>query len=295
MVKDSGNGNSDVGSETSHRCCLPCLGPLTFHPQSVGDMVRLSRGCRRADRMEGTFKNGLVFSSRPLKIQERIRLRVEKDLFNWHGALRVGFTNVPPSARSLPLPIMAIPNLTDTQGHWAAPVHESHCQAGVEMEFWVSSGGTIYVSSNNVKEQKLVTGVDLSQPLWAMIDIYGKTCSLSLLGSTKKELFHTRRSCPAPEHLPSPDVDNHCTLITEVSSRYRNSDECISGVEVPADEGSGCVVCMEKEARITLPCGHRCLCNQCASKFFQKFDTCPLCRHTIGALSVDGGCASVLL
>ncbi|KAM8760481.1 E3 ubiquitin-protein ligase NEURL3-like [Acanthopagrus schlegelii] len=106
-------------------CSVFCLGPLIFHCQAVGDQVRLSRGGRLAERTGKTFKNGLVFSSRPLKIQERIRLRVEKDLSNWHGALRVGFTNVSPSARSRPLPAMAIPNLTDTPGHWAAPVHES--------------------------------------------------------------------------------------------------------------------------------------------------------------------------
>ena len=163
-------------------CCWSCLGPLSFHSQAVGDMVRLSRGGLQAERRANTFKNGLVFSSRPLKVQERIRLRVEKDSLNWNGGLRLGFTTVHPMARSLPLPIMAIPNLTETPGHWAAPVHESFCQAGVELEFWVSARGSMYISGNNGREQKLLSGVDRSRPLWAMIDIYGQTCSISLLG-----------------------------------------------------------------------------------------------------------------
>lgn len=282
MVRESGNGNSVV-SELSHRCGLSCLGPLTFHPQVVGDMVHLSHGCCLAERTPGTFKNGLVFSSRPVKIQERIRLRVEKDLFNWHGALRLGFTNVPPSGRSLPLPIMAIPDLTGVQGHWAAPVQEAHCQAGSELEFWVSAGGTVYITSNNIKEHKLLTGVDLSRPLWFMIDIYGQTCSISLQGSEKRTLFYTRRSCPAPEGLTS--SDNHYSLIPDVSSLHGNSDECISclDIEVPAggDSVMDCVACMDNQASITLRCGHRCLCNQCTPAVLQHFGTCPLCRSPI--------------
>ncbi|KAK5871536.1 hypothetical protein PBY51_004415 [Eleginops maclovinus] len=294
MVKDTINRNSD---HTHHRCCLSCLGPLTFHCQAVGNMVRLSRGGLLAERKDSTFKNGLVFSSRPLKIHERVRLRVEKDTFNWNGALRLGFTTVHPMARSLPLPIMAIPNLTETPGHWAAPVHESYCQAGGELEFWVSAGGTVYISGNNGREQKLLSGVDVSHPLWAMIDIYGQTCSISLLGSEKREFLRTRRSCPAPECLTSPKVYNRCSLTTDSSSLDGNSDECISCLEVPEDGDSApsCVVCMEKQARITLPCGHRCLCNQCASKVLRRFGTCPLCRHNIRAPSVNGRRASVLV
>ncbi|XP_030594186.1 E3 ubiquitin-protein ligase NEURL3-like [Archocentrus centrarchus] len=268
----------------SHRCSLLCLGSLTFHHQAVGDKVRLSEGGRRAEKTEATFKNGLVFSNRPVKVQERIRLRVERDSFIWHGALRVGFTNVPPSARSLPLPCMAIPNLTDRPGHWAVPVHESNCQAGSELEFWVSSGGSIYAEINN-RQHELLTGLDLSQPLWAMIDIYGQTCSILLLGSEKNRLFYTQRSCPAPEHLTSPD--NCFGSVSGLSG-----DDYISclDMEIPADKR--CVVCMVKEARITLPCGHRCLCNKCNSRVCEQFGTCPLCRHEIRAPSVEERCVS---
>uniref|UniRef100_A0A3Q4I426 NHR domain-containing protein n=1 Tax=Neolamprologus brichardi TaxID=32507 RepID=A0A3Q4I426_NEOBR len=192
----------------SHRCSLLCLGRLNFHRQAVGEKVRLSHGGRLAEKTENTFKNGLVFSSRPVRVQERIRLRVQRDSTNWHGALRVGFTTMPPSARSLPLPCLAIPNLTNKPGHWAVPVNESYCQAGSVLEFWVSHGGSIYIAVNN-RQHKLLTGVDLSQPLWAMIDIYGKTRSILLLGSKKTKLLCTRRSCPAPEPLISPDAYSH--------------------------------------------------------------------------------------
>lgn len=163
---------------------MTCLGPLTFHCNTMGAQVSLSEGGRLAQRTVHTFKNGLVFSSRPVKVRERIRLRVEKDAFIWHGALRVGFTTVSPANRRLPLPSMAVPNLTDRPGHWAGPVHESYCQEGSELEFWVSTGGTVYVRSNDGTRSKVQTGVDLSRQLWAMIDIYGQTCSVLLLGES---------------------------------------------------------------------------------------------------------------
>ncbi|XP_035514011.1 E3 ubiquitin-protein ligase NEURL1-like [Morone saxatilis] len=150
-----------VESESSHWCGLCCLGPLTFHGQAVGDQICLSHRDRLAERRESTFKNGLVFSSRPVNIRERIRLRVQKDLFTWHGALRLGFTNIPPSDRPLPLPTITIPNLTDTHGHWSAPVPESYCHAGSELEFWVSNGGNIYIANESFGQRKIFTGVDL--------------------------------------------------------------------------------------------------------------------------------------
>ncbi|XP_069380116.1 E3 ubiquitin-protein ligase NEURL3 [Paralichthys olivaceus] len=282
MVKDS--GNSGDASQTSHRCGVFCLGPLTFHSHAVGQMVRLSCGGRRAERTGSTFKNGLVFSSRPVKVLEKIRLRVEKDLISWHGALRVGFTNVSPSDRTLPLPMMAIPNLSDSPGHWAAPIPENCCQEGSEIEFWVSCGGSIYVTSNNSKPHKLLTGVDLRLPLWAMIDIYGQTCSILLLGSEKKKLISTSRSCPAPEPPTSPDVDSR--LISDVFTLCRNEYITCLDKDILTDEY--CVVCLGSEARITLPCGHRCLCKLCTPKVLQQFGTCPLCRHLIRAQEKGG-------
>ncbi|KAM7416156.1 hypothetical protein PAMA_018294 [Pampus argenteus] len=230
MMKKTKNGNSVVGLEKLHKCDRSCLGPLSFDCHAVGEMVQLSEGCRLAEKKESTFKNGLVFSSRSVKIKERVRLRVLKDFSKWHGALRVGFTNVSPTDRAVPLPCMAIPDLTETPGHWAAPVPEHLCTAGSELEFWVSHNGTVHIIINTDSrhnEHQLLTGVDLSKPLWAMIDIYGQTCSVFLMGSERKQGFFTRRSCPAPEHLTSPNSDNIYS-IPDVSSLCGNSVDSIS-------------------------------------------------------------------
>nr|XP_005729670.1 PREDICTED: uncharacterized protein LOC102208041 [Pundamilia nyererei] len=221
-------------SEVSHRCSSRCVSPLTFDSQAVGEKVRLSHGGRLAEKTDNTFKNGLVFSNRPVKIQEKICLRIEKDSSIWDGALRVGFTTVPPSTRSLPLPSMSIPNLTDKSGHWAVPLDESVCQAGSELEFWVSSHGSIYIGVNNEEYERL-PGVDTKQPLWAMIDIYGQTRSILLLDSKKnKKLLYRRRSCPAPEPLASPDPDSHFRSVPDVSDFRR--EDCISCLDTKMPE-----------------------------------------------------------
>uniref|UniRef100_A0A8C7F7R1 NHR domain-containing protein n=1 Tax=Oncorhynchus kisutch TaxID=8019 RepID=A0A8C7F7R1_ONCKI len=134
-------------SEPAHICGPHCLGPLTFHKDVMGALVSLSQGARQADRTGVTFRHGLVFSSRPVRPQERVRLRVELCKLTWLGAMRVGFTNVLPIARALPS--LAIPDLTDLPGHWAAPVPETCCLPGSELEFWVSHGGRMYFRNAN--------------------------------------------------------------------------------------------------------------------------------------------------
>lgn len=166
-----------------HSCGVSCLGPLTFHCQVFGDKVSLSQGCRLARRTGLTFKNGLVFSSRPVGVQERFCLKVVASSSAWHGALRVGFTNVHPAARGLPLAPMAIPNLSQKPGHWATAVPESYCAVGAELKFWVSSGGKMFMSVNKSNRgRRILEGVDVSRPLWAMIDVYGQTSAIFLLG-----------------------------------------------------------------------------------------------------------------
>ncbi|KAM9463737.1 E3 ubiquitin-protein ligase NEURL3-like [Salvelinus alpinus] len=292
MVKEM--VSRSLESEPAHICGPQCLGPLTFHKEVVGALVSLSQGARRADRTGVTFRHGLAFSSRPVRPQERVRLRVELCELTWHGAMRVGFTNVLPIARALPS--LAIPDLTDLPGHWAAPVPETCCLPGSELEFWVSHGGRVYFrnanSRKNSRKHKLLKGVDLSCPLWAMIDMYGQTCSVLLLGSEKKEFLGNQKSCPAPQRRSSCSAlqrhtslnfDNYVNvrqICDDIHDSYllpRPANKQTSDCESVED----CVVCMSQKACISLQCGHQCLCLQCATRVIQEFGYCPLCRQNI--------------
>ncbi|XP_019723967.1 E3 ubiquitin-protein ligase NEURL3-like isoform X2 [Hippocampus comes] len=254
----------------SQRCGFRCLGPLTFH-RAVGDAVHLSQGCCHAKRSNATFRNGLLFSNRPVRVQERVRLRVKEDSACWHGAMRVGFTSVSPDSRSLPLPSMAIPEIPSHReilNHWAAPVHEEFCKAGSQLEFWVSSSGSLYVSNQNGCKRKLLVGVPLKQTLWAMVDLYGQTRSVLLLGSKIGTRLFTRRSC---QSLLSP-VSDTASLTSDDSSDLN--------LLLQSDgEETICVVCMAQEADISLPCGHRCMCRPCAIGVLKHSGRCPLCRQ----------------
>uniref|UniRef100_A0A4W5M8R5 NHR domain-containing protein n=1 Tax=Hucho hucho TaxID=62062 RepID=A0A4W5M8R5_9TELE len=171
-------------------CGCHCLGPLSFHKRALGTKVCLSLGGRRVERDRETFQNGLTFSSRPIRVQEKIRLRVECCDQHWHGALRLGFTIIPPSS-SGPLfpPPMAIPDLTTTYGYWASTVPSSHLMPGAELRFWVTPRGMLVYEGPNGLRYKLLKGVDVTRPLWAMIDVHGQTRAVLLLGEAHGEFL----------------------------------------------------------------------------------------------------------
>ncbi|XP_077418745.1 E3 ubiquitin-protein ligase NEURL3 [Vanacampus margaritifer] len=263
-------------SKNPKKCGARCLGPITFHQRAVGDKIQLSQGCHHAMRSCATFKEGLVFSNRPVRCQERIRLRVVNDNIKWHGALRVGFTNVDPDSRSLPLPKLAIPDLTDIDGHWAAPISEKLCQAGTELEFWMSSRGSLYISNQSGQNYRLISKqINITKPLWAMFDVYGQTGSIHLLGSEMRAGLFTRKSC---------------SIIPPALAADSSSYDELSCLDLPATTDGGeetnCLACVDHKVGVALPCGHRCLCNKCAFKIYCLNGTCPLCRRSMGVPSV---------
>ncbi|XP_046871998.1 E3 ubiquitin-protein ligase NEURL3 isoform X1 [Hypomesus transpacificus] len=278
--------------ESLHTCDLRCLGPLTFHTTAVGNQVSLSQGARLAERKRSSFHHGLVFSNRPVRVRETVCLRVTGCAPNWHGGLRVGFTTVPPAGRILPP--LAIPDLTVKPGHWAAVVPEACCREGAQLEVWVTHGGNVYIQNKNGRAIKLLEGLDLSRRLWAMIDIYGQTCSVLLQGSKKKDIFGTRRSCSPPQgwtqRAPSLCFDyNQVSSPISVSRSDKHGCSCKNHHMSRPDHRQtldlnsveNCAVCLSKEPEVTLLCGHRCLCFQCAARVIQEFGTCPLCRQKL--------------
>lgn len=163
-----------------HICGRACLGPLTFHPGAVGNKITLSHGNLRASRDLETFQNGLVFSSRPIGVKEKVTVKVERTLRAWEGAMRVGFTNVCPTTG--PLPSLAVPDLTSRPGYAALPVPTDDCTPGIMVTFWVASTGQLCFKTSTGKQGCVETSLDLSQPLWAIFDVYGQTTTMLLLG-----------------------------------------------------------------------------------------------------------------
>ncbi|XP_019909255.3 E3 ubiquitin-protein ligase NEURL3-like isoform X2 [Esox lucius] len=256
----------------------------------MGSGLSMSIEGRHVERDRKTFQNGLAFSNRPIRVQEKIHLRVEQCDQHWQGALRLGFTSRDPSM-SEPFfpPALAIPDLTDTDGFWASILPPGFTMLGAELIFWVTHRGVLVCEGPNGVRYRLLNGVDVRRPLWAMIDVYGQTRAVLLLGSEKKaSLRHIQRSCPVPPPPPASHGDS-CMCVDKGrpcrnSLDYRLSTDCITSTEADTfaeQDSEQCVVCLSARATEVLPCFHRCLCASCVIPFKRVFRNCPLCRHVI--------------
>uniref|UniRef100_A0A3B1KJA4 Protein neuralized-like n=1 Tax=Astyanax mexicanus TaxID=7994 RepID=A0A3B1KJA4_ASTMX len=215
-------GLNSEGSQLSCGCGSSCLGPMTFHSEAKGQLVTLSEDGRRATRDTSSFRHGLIFSSRPLRVQEKVCVRIERCVMGWHGALRVGFTSVAPGSRAVPS--LAIPELTDFPGYWAIPVPEQQCLPGSEVIFWIGPSGSLHVQTADGQRHRMKTRVDKHKPIWAMIDVYGQTNTVLLLGSMKKCFFSTRRSCPVPTVEPTEETCGYSNVPIEILERMMNQN-----------------------------------------------------------------------
>ncbi|XP_030642298.1 E3 ubiquitin-protein ligase NEURL3-like [Chanos chanos] len=277
-----------------HKCGGRCLGPLTFHTEAVGKLVTLSQNALRASRDVSSFRHGLVFSNRPVVKREKVYLRVERCIMAWHGAIRVGFTNVPPG--SVTLPSLAIPDLTDQPGYTAMLVPEETCIPGSEIRFWVGSDGYLTVRAPDGLKYKVPSvNLNLNRPMWALIDVYGQTATVLLLGSKKKNQFGFHRSsCPLPHTPPNPTERGYVAITDDLVKKIQlrkktektreNTNNCPlacldnrSNTELETE----CVVCFSQRADTLLGCGHICMCLQCATRVYDQFGRCPLCRREI--------------
>ena len=145
--------------------------------RSVSSPLRMNN--RYVERNRETFRNGLAFSSRAVILEERVHLRVERCDQHWNGALRLGFTSIPPP--SFPLGNDGGGICLGTQGYWACALPSSHTRPGAVLCFWVTSQGAMMYKGPDGLKYRLLQGVDVKKPLWAMIDVYGQTRAVLLL------------------------------------------------------------------------------------------------------------------
>lgn len=177
----------------------PCKA-LRFHAKAKGAQVRLDAKGSIARRC-ATFCDGIVFSQRPVRPGERVVLRVLEHEDRWHGGLRVGFTRLDPArVPSASLPPFVCPDLEEQSSTWAAMLPEGCALAGDVVRFWVSRHGRLFAAVNAGPWFLLRTGVLLGAPLWAVMDVYGTTKTIQLLGEATRP-DRTRpggRGCSAP-------------------------------------------------------------------------------------------------
>lgn len=130
-----------------------------------------------------TFHDGIVFSQRPVRPGERVALRVLGHEGGWHGGLRVGFTRLNPACVPAPsLPPFVCPDLEQQSPTWAALLPDGCALAGDVVSFWVNRHGRLCAQVNRGPRLLLRKGVPMGAPLWAVMDVYGTTKAIELLG-----------------------------------------------------------------------------------------------------------------
>ncbi|KAK7810863.1 hypothetical protein U0070_013517 [Myodes glareolus] len=180
---------------TSHRChhkqkhCPPVLSagglpatPLLFHPHTKGSQILMDLS-HKAVKRQASFCNAITFSNRPVLIYEQVRLKITKKQCCWSGALRLGFTSKDPS-RIHPdsLPKYACPDLVSQSGFWAKALPEEFANEGNIIAFWVDKKGRVFYRINDSAAMLFFNGVRTADPLWALVDVYGLTRGVQLLG-----------------------------------------------------------------------------------------------------------------
>ncbi|XP_052459781.1 E3 ubiquitin-protein ligase NEURL3 [Carassius gibelio] len=259
------------------------LDAISFHSDIRGRLITLSDGGRRVTRDVTSFCHGLTFSARPVERAEKVRLRVERSDGVWHGALRVGFAHVPPEDTLLPP--LAIPDLTDSPLYAAVLVPEHLCRPGSELQFWLKKNGSLRIRCSKGRTHTVPTTLKPEWPFWAMIDVYGQTTAVTMLGSKKKRWIFTSKSCPAHTHIKltenkeTHEGERHVSMLEQRNLRNHQLDN----TDHEASDCEECVVCYSDVANCRLSCGHKCVCTPCGMRVHMMFGTCPLCRQPLSS------------
>ncbi|CAL8355759.1 unnamed protein product [Merluccius merluccius] len=192
------NGSSVERRTSAPPACISLESPR-FHPHAKGKNVRLDGQLRRATR-KNSFCNGITFSHRPVRLYEKVRLRLSGVHTGWSGALRFGFTSLDPSElSSADIPKYACPDLVTRPGYWAKALPERLALKDNVLSFWADRHGRVFYSINEAEPILFHCGLSIGCPLWAIVDIYGITQEVTLLESTFAESVAS--SCLSPAHL----------------------------------------------------------------------------------------------
>ncbi|RCN53653.1 Neuralized [Ancylostoma caninum] len=157
---------------------LPQLGFHSVHGQNV----ILQKGGRVARRKE-SFCKGLAFSNRPVSVNENVCIRLTEVSTSWSGVLRFGVTNVDPETyRNIQVPKFACPDLTSKEGFWAKALPERYSVEGNILHFSITHTGDLYYGVNGVHKGVFLVGINVSLPIWIIVDIYGNSVAVEFVG-----------------------------------------------------------------------------------------------------------------
>lgn len=124
----------------------------------------------------------------------QVRLRLTGVHSGWSGALRFGFTSLDPNELvATDIPKYACPDLVTRPGYWAKALPERLALKDNVLSFWADRHGRVFYSINDGDPILFHCGLSIGCPLWAIVDIYGITQEVTLLGEPSCRSRRTRR------------------------------------------------------------------------------------------------------
>lgn len=217
---------------------------LKFHSVHGTNVMLFNDG--RIARRKDSFCKGLAFSNRPISIDEIVCLRLCDVGTNWSGVLRFGVTNVDPASfRDIELPKFACPDLTSKAGYWAKALAERYSIEKSILHFFVNDAGEMYYGINGVNKGMFLNGINVSIPIWIIIDIYGNSVGVEFVdpGDVHLDRARTAKCLKARRNHTPPFSTNHSqpreesnnpsdgnTAIVQHSTTNHNG----TGIDMPA-------------------------------------------------------------
>ncbi|KAK2530603.1 Neurl1 [Columba guinea] len=289
---------NSLNSQHSHLLPSQLESDLRFH-HLRGPHVKILDDQTVARLEHAREERTLVFTNRPLRINETIFVKINKSNAVRTGTLSYGVTSCDPSTlRPGDLPYNP-ESLVDRKEFWAICRVVVPLQSGDILGFMVNSDGELHLSHNGAGTGMQVC-VDCSQPLWMFFVLHGAVTQVRLLGSTilADRLGLSTPSSPtstpnSPTVLCSGVSDpilSTCgsgPLCSSISGTAPNSP--ISLPESPISPsisgpwGDECTICYENMVdTVIYSCGHMCLCYSCGLKLKKMANACcPICRRAI--------------
>lgn len=194
---------------------LSQLTPMPLH-RTKGRNVFISHNGRVASRSDNEFCQGYVFTGRPLRIGETIIVQILRKDNVYIGGLALGLTSCDPahlSPQDLP---DDSDQLLDRPEYWVVSKDVAAApNTGDEIAICVTPTGEVTIRKNG-GAPTTVMHVDQSLELYAFLDIYGSTQSVSVLSQSPLA---------------------HNTMSNSVSSQYLAADQnSQNGAIVPAPQ-----------------------------------------------------------
>lgn len=149
---------------------------IEFHKVHDSNIALLHNGTI-ARKKNGEDKNGVCFTNRPIRIGERIYIRIAENHPKWSSSMDFGLTNVDPSSISLS-PNTEIVRLRRTNRTIAFDYLPDFNDV---MCFSLNSDSMLSFLINDIKQNtQILECVSVDQPVWLSFDLYGKTRAIEI-------------------------------------------------------------------------------------------------------------------